>query len=675
MPTGLDTLLQWPDRRIAVLAEITPSYTLRGWTSAAPTYPTSYKIAMPAFVQTDVIVAGVYRRVVGLRQNGTDLLDQMAFGATPILTALGQVESTAGSYAWDEVGGMLYVHTTSGASPDTFTLYHAFVRFFVATEGVVPNDGGVLQDFSTFHWPWMDGEAPRISQSVGDILSGIKSSEFGDLRLTNTHKFWNKLVASNSLYNWKNKKVRLFVGGRRFYPTSTEPNDGMLQRAEYEALLSMLIDDVAADETECRFTLKPPPKLLDRTLPITPFFSSDYPNLGDGVQGTKKWIGYGRAVIAPDLTDTSGLGVYTIADAAFQTLFAVSAAYSVDSVTGVRTTLTLATDYTVNLTTCTLTIVNATYGWTTGGTIEVDVTGKPDGGSSYLKTAGAILKDMLTTFLMVPTADIDTAAFAAADVENNAELSVWLKAPRSMTSIIGGSDDGLPSIEKSVMGTLIQTSAGLWTFYIWTPTYNAATALALRREDMAEFKPEPTIDLVVSTIYVNYRQNLSTDAWATEFATDLETQYKSETTDHIDVWTYLRDSSAAIVLAQRYMLIAGAISTEVAFTERAAITARSKPGDKVLVTYDPAPDASGAWSSKVFEILLIEKSFVPVLEISGRLGDLRGFGFNVGKWAGATAPNWATASAAEKIASGFWCDAASLIDPADTATRERSIWW
>src|SRR6185295_1848662 len=96
-----------------------------------------------------------------------------------------------------------------------------------------------------------------------------------------------------------------------------------LDRPDFVSVATMLVEDVAADEEAATVRLSPLPRLLDAEIPPTPFIRSDYPNLGDGVSGTRKWLGWGRSTIKPDLTDTSANGVWTVADAAYQQLFAV----------------------------------------------------------------------------------------------------------------------------------------------------------------------------------------------------------------------------------------------------------------------------------------------------------------------------------------------------------------
>jgi hypothetical protein len=643
------------DRVLVTIAAFRPSLRLSGWTATGGAYTNTYQIACARFTLTEILTGGLDRRVVGLRENNTALTEQASIAA---------VDASAGSWYWDADAGVLYAHSTTGSDPDLFTVYHAIVEFRFATTGLVLNLTDGNADTGVYHWPWLPGELPSMISEVEDLLSGQKLTATGQVVLTNTHQAFHRLIANDGDYMWKNKKVTFYIGGRY--------NGQDLAWSQYAEFLTMLVDDVACDEQACVFQLKPLARVLNIQVPVNPFFSSDYANLGDGVEGTKKPILYGRATFRPALTDTSGSGVYTLADAAKQTLFAIATVSAIHKTTGVRTALTETTHYTKDLTACTVTVVDATYAWA-DYLLEVDATGKPDGAGSYLKTFGQIVPDLLTTFAGVSTDDIDSAAFAACDIDAPEELSVYLDQPRSLASILSTSQPDLPSLERSVLGTLQQTLGGQWTAWIYDPGYDAATVTTLRKEDFRILRPEPKLEALVGETEVYYARNYSTGAWPSVTATNPVVQFMAETEDRQEVRTFLRETSAATTLAQRLQLVAGSQSLEVEFTERGALLATKMAGDKVLITYDPAPAAAGQWANKPFEIIRLAKS--PNLLVTGRFSDLRGVGQSLGHWVDSTAPDYSSATPIERDASGFWADSAGLIDPTDPATLNQSVWW
>lgn len=655
MAATLAGLLAASQREEIILCELEPSYTLLGFAAAGGGLTNTYTIALSRLVQTDYVVGGIYANTIRVTENGVALTVQ---------TSAANVDAAAGSWYWDEPAGTLYVRATSGA-PSSYTML-ATRRLYLASSPLVLELTAGSPTTAVYYQPWLTGDLPRVRREVEDLLSGGTTFPSGSVSFTNGHRAWFTLVAPDGLWNWKNTLARFYLGGRY--------NGLTLARADYGAVATMIVEDVAPTETTCAFALQPLRRLTELELPVTPFFEDTYPNLGDGVRGTKKWIGYGRATIVPDLTDTStSYGVYTVADAAYQTLFAITSVWAVRKDTGAWTLLTETTHYTKDLTACTITVVSATYP-PADYTLAVDVTGKPDGLGSYLQTYGEIVRDMLATFLGIATADIDTVAFADTDLEADAELAVWVKAPRSLASIFATMEPEHPSLGRSVMGTVQQTAEGLWTARIWDPSLDSVTT-TLRREDLARFDPKPKLKTVFATVRVHYGFDHARQQWSVAEVTDPTVQYKTGSRDRLDLFTFLVSASNAETIAQRYMLLAAAVTVEAEFSERGAMLAQFNAGDKVYVTYTPAPAASGGYDAKPFEVLSLEVAYAPKVTVTGVLGDLRGLGGRVGRWMDSGDPDWSTATTAERLASGFWTDSAGLADSGDATSGNRSIWW
>lgn len=648
-------LLAAAHRQEVILCELEPVYTLTGFAAAGGGLPNTYTLSVSRLVETARVAGGLYAPCVRVTANGTALTERAS-------SAL--VDANAGSWYWDAAAGVLYLRPTSG-TPDSYTLLAAR-RLYFATAPVVLEQTAGDPTTAVYYQPWLTGEVPQVRRQVEDLLSGLTQFPSGHVSFTNGHRAWYGLVASDGLWGWKNTLAKFYVGGS--YDGNT------LGRADYAPIAAMLVEDVAPTETVCAFLLQPLRRITELELPVTPLFETTYPNLGNGVRGTKKWIGYGRATIKPDLTDTvTSQGVYTIADAAYQTLFAVHAVYAIRKDTGAWTTLTETTHYTKDLTACTVTITSATYPHA-DYEIAVDVTGKPDGAGSYLRTYGPIVQDILTTHLGVAASSIDATAFGAVAADASTDLALWIKAPRTIASILSTSEPESASLGRSVMGTVQQTAAGLWTARIFNTDIDSITT-TLRREDLASFEPKPKLKIIYTGVRVYYGYDHAKQQWSVVEVTDATIQYKTGSRDRLDLYTYLVSASDARTMAERYMLLAGAVTVEAEFEERGALLAQLNAGDKVYVTYTPAPNVTGAYASEPFEVLDLVVRYAPKLSVSGLLGNLRGLGGRVGRWTASTAPAWAAATAAERLASGFWSDSAGLIDPADPSSGNRSIWW
>lgn len=658
MPGTFAEWAVWPDREEIVLAELTPRLVLTGWTATGGGAPNCYQVACPTHVGHASVPGGVYRRVVGLQQNAAPLTER---------TSLALCNSNAGSWFWDEAAGTLYAHTTTAADPDTFTVVAASVRFYLATTGLVLDrvDG----DASTgiYHQPWLRGEAPVVVQEVEDILFGVKVTPNGGLAATNGHGFWHTVVARDGgAYEWKHARVSVLLGGRY--------RGQSLDRSAYAPVATMLVDDVACHEETCSWVLKPIARLTEQELPVTPHFGAA---LGQGVQGTKKWLGYGRAWMAPDLTDTGGLGVWTVADAAYQTLTRVHRVYAVATSGGAVAHLAEGLHYTVDLTACTLTVIDPAYSWQTHR-LEADVTGKPGGARGYLSTFREIVEDILTVHLGVAAADIDSASFAAAQAAAPQELAMWIKAPRQVASLLATREANQPSLGASVSGTVLQSRAGLWQLRIWTPQIDPTGLPTLRREDLAVFDPQPKLEAIYSAVRVHYGYHHARGEWQSDEDSDARTQHLTGSRDRLDLWTFLRSAGSAEVLAARALYVLTHAPLQVAFAERGTRLALSNAGDRMLVSYAPAPVAAGAFVDRACQITRLEQRFAPQFSISGVLEDLDGFdglARSIGRWMSSSAPNWATATAAERLLSGFWCTTNGRADAGDAASEGVSRWW
>lgn len=640
-----------------ILCEIEPSKTVTGWTAVGGGFTNTYSAPFECHHQTSSIPGGIYGKVIGVVQNETTLTER---------TSIALVDANAGSWYWDAAAELLYVRSTTSADPDTFTLIQANVRFFLANAPITLRQTDSDPATAVYYLPWLTNDVPRIRRIREDLLTGIMVVPEGQVSFINGHGAWFTLIAPDGLWNWKNKPVRFYIGGS--YDAFT------LTRSQFEAMAVMRIEDVAATEELCTFQLTPLTRFAEISLPVTPYFEDTYPNLGDGVRGTKKWIGYGRATIAPDLTDTAtSQGIYTIADAAYQTLFAIHTVWAIRKDTGVWTALTETTHYTKNLTTCTVTIVSPTYPHA-DYTIAVDVTGKPDGLGSYWSTYSDIVKDLLTTFLGAATGDLDTAAFAQADLDAQNELSLWIKSDRQLTSILASFDAAQPSLGRSVMGTVQETVGGKWTTSIWSPDVDDATT-SLGQADFTSFTPKPKLKRVYSTVRVFYNYDHARQQWSAVEATNSLIQYRTGSRDRLDLYTYLRTEIDAQRLAERYLLLAGAVTVEAAFSERGALLARHQAGDKARVTYSPVSVVAGAYEMQPMEASVLEITLAPKLLVTGYLNNLHGLGGRAGRWMDGTAPAWAAATATERQASGFWCDSNGRADPADSFSADQSLWF
>lgn len=648
MPGTFTEFSGWSDREEILLAEIAALLTLTGWAATAG-QPNTYDVTVLNVTTPPTGHEAMYRRVTGVRENDVELTAQ---------TSVANVNSNAGSWYWDEAAGKLYVRTTGTAvDPDTKTVVAARVTFYQATRSVVLNRVDGNADTGYFYAGGLaSGGGPTSTEESTDLFSGRSVAWGGECVLVNGHAAWCHLVAADSGYTFKHQRVVFRLGGRY--------RGQALDLSQYSAISTMLIEDIVADDVVCRIALKPVVRLADVSVPVTPYFESEYPNLGDGVRGTFKGVLYGRAWVQPALTSTVGFGTWTIADAAYQNLYAVNAVEAVAKNDQRRVVLTEGQDYTVNLTACTVTVISETFPHT-AWTLRVEATGKSHahaeaGGAAgmrgYLSTASEIARDLLHSFAGLKAADVDDAAFDEAHLDAFEELAVWLPSPRALSSILSTTESEQPSIERSVQAVIGQNRSGQMTMRVWDPTYDAATLPLLRKEDLSAFSPSPRLERLTTATRIWFGRDGRFNTWLLEEKTDDVQRMLTGVDDALEVWTFLRGSGDAGVLASRYQFVTRYSTIDVDFVERGTILALAGVGDRVLVTYSPAPDASGGYTNRVFVVTRVERGYAPVTTLQGQMRDVHLVLNKAGRWKGAAEPAYASATAAERLLAGYWGD-------------------
>lgn len=643
--------IAWSDREEILLALPDALFTLTGWVSAGGGFTNTYKVAVSNQTSPPAGQASLYRNAVGVREVATELTAQ---------TSIANVDANAGSWYWDEAAGQLYVRTTGTAvNPNTKTVIAVRLRFTLATTSIVLNRVDGSPDTGAFFEGALTASGPIATQEATDLFSGQALAWSGECVIANASGAWHHLVHAESGYTWKNQRVLFRFGGR--YRGQT------LDLSQFTRVATMLIEDIVADEQVCRIALKPVTRLADINVPVTPYFEASYPNLGDGVRGTFKAILYGRAWTAPALTDVSGFGTWTIADAAYQNLYRVHEVQAVAKSSGARVVLTEGQDYTVNLTTCTVTVITDRYP-STEWTLFADATGKTNkhasagggvGMRGYLSTASEIAQDLLHSFAGVLASGIDSAAFDEAHLDALEELSVYLPSPRALASVFSSSESNQASIERSVRAIIGQSRDGLWTMRVWDPTYDAATLPTLRKEDLAAFTPSPRLERLTTGTRIWYARDGRFGTWVYADAVDQVQRDLTGVQDIVELYTFLRNAGDAEVLAARYQFVERYSTIDVDFVERGTLLALAEVGDRILVTHDPAPDATGKYTNRAFALTRVERGYAPRMTVQGQLQDVHRVTNRCGRWKDAAEPTYASASAAQRLLAGYWGAASS----------------
>jgi hypothetical protein len=630
-----------------ILCELQPAEALSGWTVVGGGSPQTYRIAWSSLIAFGSDAAPVYRRIDGVKQDDADLVSR---------ASIAQVQANLGSWFFDETTSLLYISTSSGVHPDTFAAVAAYFTLFVATE---PADfvGGQLYE------PRLTGELPTITAGAEDPFTPIKPVIQGLIDVINAHAFFD---APADAYVWRNKTARLFLGG------------GDLPRASYQLIAVCQIDFMAVSDTVARFGVRSSASVLEKNLPVSTLTAAEYPRLGDGLEGTYKPILVGQKRNIPGIcvdsyvkgTPSFPAGVagyqdiYLVADAAVQSLFAVTDVRAVNRSSGVVNGLSVGTHYTVNLGACTVTVVTDAYRsdqWD----IRIDAIGQPDGSGGYLRTFGQIAKRTLL-LLGESSANIDAASFAEADVKAPYDLGLWLRDPQQGAAV-------LALLQQSVIGNVFMGTDGRWRAYVLDAADDPDPIAELEDADIVTWQPVERIDPIYPIVRCYFDEDPASGEFRLTTAQQDRARFLYQTDDGLTVNTLILDASAAQLIAQRYRLLSVSPDHQFDVDLRGLELMTANPYNRVLVTRDRAP--GGSYVQKRMEILAYTKPLSPPA-VRVRLGDISGISDLIGhvrNWApSGGADTYALSTPTEQEELMYWGDDNDEVAP---GVENQSIWW
>jgi hypothetical protein len=589
-----------------------------GWTSEAPTYANSHSITWSNFIGTGG--DAVYRRIDKVRENETDYTERAS-------AAL--VDANASSWYYDEANTKLYVRTSTGSDPDTFSSIAVYFSIFAGTT-VKAFAGGQLYE------PMLVGELPVINLQAEDILFGIKILEEGNIDFQNANAFWDTVSQD---YIWKNKLVTLYIGG------------GTLDFDDYEKVAVMRIEDAAVGDDICRFRLKHMATILDKILPLNTFTEASYPKAGEGVVGTYKPMIYGAITDAPGvlIDTTSGANVWMLhdGDGTFA-LTAISNVRMVD-INGVRNGLTVTTHYTVDLAAGTVTVTDTDYDHENYSLIA-DVTGDTDGAGGYLDTWAEQWQDIML-LLGEDSANIDASSFSTADSDGFQKTALYMREPKKASEY-------LMLLERSVRGSIYINREGQWAATVHLPYgMKDETADSLGDEDFVTWEPEDKIETVYHEVRVKYGFNPSTGSWKEKTASNSQVEYELERSDTATIETALINGSEASRQAGRYLLTLEQPSIQVAMQQRGLGGLLKHPFERYIITRSRAPDSAGSWTDEPVELIEVQKTLAPpgvYLRIR-KLG-LGSRGTRIHYWATSGILDYDSEDATDQDTYAFWHD-------------------
>lgn len=643
MTAAYDALLASSTPDVVVLVEIQPMEVLNAWTAAGGGLTNTYYCTFNSQIQTSVVAGGLYRRLDSVRQNATSLTSRAS-------AAL--VDANLGSYFHDTATNRLYVSTTSGASPDTFALLGAWFTIFVATT-TVSLSGQPLYS------PLVAGTLPTTVEEMPDTLFGATHRASGPISLLNGDGLFDRL---SKQWVWRNKTVTIKLGG------------GSLAYSDFTTIETLKINAITVDDELATLQLEDQGNILNKSLPLRTWGDGTFSGLpstslpDQKIWGLSQPLIFGTVVSAPLALGSRTPGVkddwYAFdSNAGAYGTVTFNAVYAFNRSTKVGVTLTVGVDYTTSG--AVVSIINSTYFYE-----DYDILATMSQFGTAPSHAFGTMGRALLEIAGEPTANIDTAAFTAADTAAPQLLSRHVGAPIQAADL-------KREIEQSVNGQIYKGADGRWTCRRLTPDI-PSSLVELTDVDFVTWKPETDLRTTLNEVRVRYDHRPYADTWFEKNSTDDAVLYGAETSDAHRLETWLTTEADATAHAQHLRFLRGTPSMTIEAEQRGLSLISARVGDLVSVTRSRAPNArTGSYDGHLLRIVRIEKALggdVPIVKVW--LNDLDGQTDRIFRLqASGTALDWSTASAQEKARYGFLGNTNRYIDAADPLTRDGKKLW
>lgn len=642
-------LAAYPNSQRDFLAIIIPKKRLQTFTKTGGA-TNVYQKAFTSLFQASADFGNTFRVVSSVEHNGTALTAK---------SSIATVDGTAGTYWHDTANDLLYIHTTDSSNPNSVNAYIVVFFEMYISSGLGINGKGKI--FSNLYYePLLDGESlPSVDYESTDLIDGV-SMKTGSATFSfrNSFSFWDAIWTE---FSWKNAIIKIYMGGES------------LPLSEYQLIYMGSIRKESWTDEAVSFDTVNFIDILKRSVPINPLFGA---NVSSEDRGKPTPLCFGEVSgIAPLLSDNSVADgyVYTIADSTYQTLKAVPAVYDGS------TTLTLTTQYTVDLTNCKITLVS----YTPTGKITCDVQGAKisditgESSTDLMTSASDIIRFLLVMVLGISTTYINAASFLAAKTDSEFELAKYMRYKRNLSTY-------LATIQKSVLGYLKLNNSGEFQFDIYEPAFVEDDSIV--NEEIGFFQHTSPIENIYTGVKIYYNPSpyvlddtsvLSEgqdDSFDVVEGDNNRSRYEdNQKAAYKNVYTWIKDSTSANVLLQRLLLLTDSPFIEINMEAKGIHLYTRMPGDIVKLSKAKAPTSTGAMVEEGFQIIQLIKDIANDQAIL-KLNNFNGLGLFIGRWTNDAAPNYGASTEQQKIEQGYWTDDAGLADPADIESN-KSVWW
>lgn len=591
-----------------------------------------------------------YRAISGVMINSSALTQRASLAA---------VQANASSWFWDDATSTLYVSSASGASPATFSWAGAVFSLFFSSAPIAD---------TVLYEPRVVGALPTLQSEEFDLTLGASSSSSGTLSLTNADGFFDDTAWR---YAWHNASVSIRVGGSDM-AIGDYISAGQLQ----------IVGSPAPADDVCVFQLRAfDNQPRDRAFPLHTYLDAADASLitlskTNDLRGQFMPMFWGTVLDIPTVfikTQTVVIGMTSTTFGYYVFIDLLQDAAAV--ITAVRA---------VNRSTGAVTSVDSAYWSVDSGQARINLTTFPretydfrvdaTRASGQPQTCAGVAADILA-LTGVPAASISDAAFDAIDAAWPAVIGLYV-AGGAAPSVFVSAGTLLRRIEQSSLGRIYVSDSGLWTMDLYDPSI-PLSAPEIREELVTRFEPSSTVqEAMALSVRVQYANKIITGAWSTVSSSEATNGHAYQTTEVLNHSTLLTEEHYATLLAGRLAWV-NSLPTNRVVIDGPPVCFTLKPRDKVRVIRHRAPGPTGSWTGAGagMEVEAVTKR-PSDCRAEVTVGNMRGIGGAVKIAAPNGTPNWASASALERLLYGFGLDnTTQRADVADASTFRQFRAW
>ena len=486
-------------------------------------------------------------------------------------TSIATVEANAGSFWCDFFNRKLYVHPIGTDNPGLHLIEAGFWLYFTnyQTGSITFNDHNYLPFFSIRNIPDMTQEIKPLF--AGSFSIGSGTITFKNPKIEGAHYFDKKYKK----YIWRNRKIIMKIA------------DIMDSYSSFETFFTGIINKVYCEDFIFKVFLRDLKQDLSKDFVLNKYDLSNYPDLEEDFLNEPIFRLWGvKENVVPIPIDWNNRK-FKFNDGRSNRVFEVKQN---------GTALTEGTHYYIDLQRSIITFDQDAVTINEEDIIEIYFWGYEDSAGDLIDVGAEIFIDLMINHLGKTLADLDLDSIYETKRLNNDPVSLPLDKDISFEEIFR-------TLEQTVMaylGTDKDNKIGLKYFEEIPPS----DSVYIRNHQIQKYFENKDNKTLYKTINVKYNEDLQTQEWEEESASNEDIDRKYAVDNPKDIFVFSQSPYHAEELAYKILDLVN--KPELNFTIPGVIYGK-KPGDIIKLSRDRFFNISGSADEISFRLLKIHK--------------------------------------------------------------------